>query len=132
MRMCITGRELVLISPIAPRSTWLEKPGRNTRWAISRERAASAVRGRRKNNPPVSARIVNATSAESRVRRGQKLFKPLRAVTADPSIDRRISPEVSAAMANSTYSARMRKKLKSMERTAAASISRKAMTAVYR
>ena len=28
MRMCITGRELVLISPISPRVTWLEKPGK--------------------------------------------------------------------------------------------------------
>ena len=47
-------------------------------------------------------------------------------------MERRISPVVSAAMANSRYSARKRKKLKLMERIAAASNSRNAMMAVYR
>src|SRR5471030_1395721 len=132
MRMCITVRELVLISPISPSVTWLEKPGRKTRWEIRWAKAASAVRGSRKKSPAVSARIPRETDAESSHRHGWKRLSPLRAVLGDLFMERRISPEVSAAMAHSRYSARNTKKLKLAERIAAASSSRKAMAAVYK
>ena len=78
--MCITGRDVFLISPISPSVTWLVNPGRWMRRDMKCENAASAVRGSRKKRPAVSARMPSVTRTESDARRGWKRFSPLRAV----------------------------------------------------
>ena len=116
------------MSPVLPSVTWSVNPGAWTRRA-SREKAASAVRGRRKNSPAVSARIPSAMDTERTVRRERNRFKPPRAVAVARPMERRISAAVRAAMANRRNRASARKKPRSMDSSAAASSSTEAMAA---
>ena len=70
MRMCITGRELVLISPMSPRFTWLEKPGRKTRCEISRENGGLGGARQDEEQPGGQQQDTQRDSVESMPRRG--------------------------------------------------------------
>ena len=66
-RMCITGREVVLISPISPRLTWLEKPGQVQ--AMRNQAGEGGVGGARQDKEQARGDRQNAERDRYRERR---------------------------------------------------------------